>query len=411
MLPEFLLFTFLGSFAGIILGLIPGMHINNILPFILMLSFITPSSLAVFVASLSISQIFVGYISSVFLGAPNEDTSLSVLPGHKLLLEGRGYEAIKLVVFGGICSVLLSLAIIAIVAKYFVYLYEISRPYIQYPILLVIIFMILSEKSLKKILLATLIVLSSGFLGLVVLNSSLVSQQNCMFPLLSGFFGLSTLVISIREKSRIPKQQEDDKINLSALNFLKSTLLGSLAGIVVGFLPAIGVSQAATIAQYLGGMGDPRNFLVTLSSINTANEVFSLSSLYLVGNPRSGSSVAISRILPNLELEEVLMLVGSICIASSIASLATLYLGKRIPRILVKVNYTYLSLVVIAYMTLAIFAFTGIYGLLIAFTSASIGILCANFGVRRSNCMGCLLIPSLLFFSGLSPLVLSTLKL
>jgi putative membrane protein len=411
MLPEFLLFTFLGSFAGIILGLIPGMHINNILPFILMLSFITPSSLAVFIASLSISQIFVGYISSVFLGAPNEDTSLSVLPGHKLLLEGRGYEAIKLVVFGGICSVLLSLAIIAIVAKYFVYLYEISRPYIQYPILLVIIFMILSEKSLKKILLATLIVLSSGFLGLVVLNSSLVSQQNSMFPLLSGFFGLSTLVISIREKSRIPKQQEDDKINLSALNFLKSTLLGSLAGIVVGFLPAIGVSQAATIAQYLGGMGDPRNFLVTLSSINTANEVFSLSSLYLVGNPRSGSSVAISRILPNLELEEVLMLVGSICIASSIASLATLYLGKRIPRILVKVNYTYLSLVVIAYMTLAIFAFTGIYGLLIAFTSASIGILCANFGVRRSNCMGCLLIPSLLFFSGLSPLVLSTLKL
>lgn len=411
MLLETFVFILLGTCAGIVLGLIPGMHINNILPLILMLSFVSPHSLAVFIASLSVSQIFVGYISSVFLGAPNEDTSLSVLPGHRLLLEGRGYEAIKLVVFGGISSVLLSLAVIAVLSNYFVYLYDISRPYIQYPILLVIIFMIFSEKKLKKILAALLIVLLSGFLGLVVLSSSLVSQQNSMFPLLSGFFGLSTLAISIREKSRIPKQEEDDRMHMSTFSFLKSVLLGSLAGILVGFLPAIGVSQAATMVQYLGGMGETRNFLVTLSSINTANEVFSLSSLYLVGNPRSGSSVAIGRILPELELREVLLLVGSICVASGIASLTTLYLGRKIPKLLVKVNYTYLSLAVIVYMCFMIFVLTGLYGLLIAFTSAAIGTLCANFGVRRSNCMGCLLLPSLLFFSGLNPLVLSALRL
>jgi putative membrane protein len=198
---------------------------------------------------------------------------------------------------------------------------------------------------------------------------------------------------------------------MSTFSFLKSVLLGSLAGILVGFLPAIGVSQAATMVQYLGGMGETRNFLVTLSSINTANEVFSLSSLYLVGNPRSGSSVAIGRILPELELREVLLLVGAICVASGIASLTTLYLGRKIPKLLVKVNYTYLSLAVIVYMCFMIFVLTSFYGLLIAFTSAAIGTLCANFGVRRSNCMGCLLLPSLLFFSGLNPLVLSALRL
>jgi putative membrane protein len=271
--------------------------------------------------------------------------------------------------------------------------------------------MIFSEKKLKKILSAALILLLSGFLGILTLSSSLVSQQNSMFPLLSGFFGLSTLVISIKEKSAIPKQQEDDKMGISCLSFLKSVLLGSFAGIFVGFLPAIGVSQAATMVQLLGRMGESRNFLVTLSSINTANEVFSLSSLYLVGNPRSGSSVAIGRILPNIELKEILMLIGSICLSTTIACLATLYLGKRIPKFLIKVNYTYLSLVVLIFMCGMIFILTGVYGILIAFTSASIGILCANLGVRRSNCMGCLLVPSLLFFSGLSPFVLSALRL
>jgi putative membrane protein len=411
MFLETIAFVLLGTAVGIVLGMLPVMHINNVLPLILALSFVSPHSLAVFIASLSVTQIFVGYISSIFLGAPNEDTSLSVLPGHRLLLEGRGYEAIKLVAFGGICSLLLSLGIISILSNYFVSLYEISRPYIQYPILLVIIFMILSEKKFKKILCALLIVLLSGLLGIIVLGSSLVSQQNCMFPLLSGFFGISTLIISIKEKSKIPKQEEDDRMGISVLSFLKSVLLGSLAGILVGFLPAIGVSQAATMMQYLGGMREPRNFLVTLSSINTANELFSLSSLYLVGNPRSGSSVAIGRILPELELNEVLLLIGSICLASGIASIVTVYLGKRIPKFLVKINYTYLSLAVIVFMCIMIFVLTGFYGLLIAFTSASIGILCANFGVRRSNCMGCLLIPSLLFFSGLNPLVLSMLRL
>ena len=411
MFLEAILFTVLGTAAGILLGLVPGMHINNLLPLIIALSFLPPHSLTVFIVSLSVTQIFIGYISSIFLGAPNEDSSLSVLPGHRLLLEGRGYEAIKLVSLGGICSVLLSIGIIAVLSNHFVYFYEISRPYIQYPILLVIIFMIFSEKKLKKILSAALILLLSGFLGILTLSSSLVSQQNSMFPLLSGFFGLSTLVISIKEKSAIPKQQEDDKMGISCLSFLKSVLLGSFAGIFVGFLPAIGVSQAATMVQLLGRMGESRNFLVTLSSINTANEVFSLSSLYLVGNPRSGSSVAIGRILPNIELKEILMLIGSICLSTTIACLATLYLGKKIPKFLIKVNYTYLSLVVLIFMCGMIFILTGVYGILIAFTSASIGILCANLGVRRSNCMGCLLVPSLLFFSGLSPFVLSALRL
>src|SRR3989304_8919058 len=100
---EFLLMLFLGIALGTILGLLPGMSINNVLPMMLSLAvFLPPQYLAILIISTGVSQIFVSYIPSIFLGAPDADTSLSVLPGHKLLNEGKGYEALKLTVIGGI---------------------------------------------------------------------------------------------------------------------------------------------------------------------------------------------------------------------------------------------------------------------------------------------------------------------
>jgi putative membrane protein len=222
-------------------------------------------------------------------------------------------------------------------------------------------------------------------------------------------FGLSTIIISINEKSKIPEQKEDSDLKITKWQLIKSCLLGSVAGIIVGFLPAIGVSQAGTMVQYIGGIGESRNFLVTLSGINLSNEAFSLISLFLVNNPRSGASVAIQKILTQLTFYDVLLLVGVICFVSGIAALLTMFLGKRIPNLLAKLNYKYLSIFVITFVLVMIFLLTGFYGLLIASTSTSIGLLCASLEIRRSHCMGVLLIPSILFFSGLNGVVLSIL--
>lgn len=399
-----LLFVLLGIGLGIVIGLLPGAHINNILPLVLSLSFLinSPHYLAVFIVSMAVTQIFISYIPSIFLGAPDESTALSVLPGHRLLLEGRGYEAIRLIVIGGIGALITSLIFISIFAKYFVNLYELSRPYIQYVIILVVFVMLLMEKKLKKILSATLIMAISGIFGILVLNSALVPQQNVLFPVLSGLFGLSTIILSVSQRANIPRQQEDSKIQIKNIELIKSILLGSIAGIIVGFLPAIGVSQAATMVQYLGGAGDARSFLISLSGINVANEVFSLNSLFLVNNPRSGASVAIQRVLTELNLYDVLLLTGVICFVSGIAALLALYLGRKVPKILAKLNYKLLSYSIIIFITAMVTILTGIYGLLILFTSTSIGMLCAYLEIRRSHCMGVLLIPSILFFSGVS---------
>src|SRR3989344_7011318 len=96
----------LGTIAGTLTGLFPGIHINLIsailvsslsLPFISSLPII---SLIVFIVSMSITHTFLDFIPSILLGAPEEDSFLSVLPGHQLLKKGRGYEAIILTLYG-----------------------------------------------------------------------------------------------------------------------------------------------------------------------------------------------------------------------------------------------------------------------------------------------------------------------
>jgi putative membrane protein len=36
------------------------------------------------------------------LGAPDESKALNVLPGHRMLMEGKGFEAVKLNVIGSL---------------------------------------------------------------------------------------------------------------------------------------------------------------------------------------------------------------------------------------------------------------------------------------------------------------------
>jgi len=411
MILESILLVFVGIGIGIFAGLTPGIHVNTTIPIIMSLSFLLPSPyyLAVLVVATAVTEMFIDYIPSIFLGAPEADTSLSVLPGHRLLLEGRGYEAIKLTILGGVGGLLVSLIFIAILVNYFQLLYTVTRPFVQYLIIGVMLFMVVTEKKLKKMLSSVLILSITGIFGVLVLNSSLVPAQEVLFPSLTGLFGLSTLIVSIFERSSIPEQKEDSRMLISKKEIAKSLILASIAGIIVGFLPAVGISEAGTMVQYLGGSGESRSFLVTISGINVANDVFSLVSLFLVGNPRSGASVAIQGILGELIFFDVLYLVGVIMLTAGIAAFLTRYLGRIIPKYLEKVNYKILIISVIIFITGLVLFLTNPFGLLILFTSTSLGLLCNFLEIRRSHCMGILLIPSLLFFTNLNGVALSIL--
>jgi putative membrane protein len=116
-------FAALGVGFGVLTGLTPGVHVNNIAilmltispgllaglmflqDFGISISFITILLCTVIIAT-SIAHTFLDFIPSTFLGAPEGETALSVLPAHSMLLEGRGYEAVALSAMGSFGAIL-----------------------------------------------------------------------------------------------------------------------------------------------------------------------------------------------------------------------------------------------------------------------------------------------------------------
>ena len=112
MLIEILIFLVLGITAGVFTGLTPGIHSNLIGVFIISISAtlllnLQPIYLVVFISSMAIAHTFLDFIPSIFLGCPDTDTELSVLPGHELLKKGQGYEAIALTAYGSLAAVII----------------------------------------------------------------------------------------------------------------------------------------------------------------------------------------------------------------------------------------------------------------------------------------------------------------
>ena len=96
----------LGIIAGVITGIFPGIHINLIAAMLLaiagfsFLAGLEPIILVTFLVAMAITHTFVDYIPSVFLGAPDEDNFLSILPGHQMLIKGEAYSAIIYTLYG-----------------------------------------------------------------------------------------------------------------------------------------------------------------------------------------------------------------------------------------------------------------------------------------------------------------------
>src|SRR4030042_5916687 len=108
-----LLGTGIGILVGTISGIIPGVHANTLAGVLLsfqavLLSFFGPVALAGAMFAALITHTFVDAIPSTFLGIPDADTSLAVLPAHALCLEGNGEEAVRISALGSACAMVIA---------------------------------------------------------------------------------------------------------------------------------------------------------------------------------------------------------------------------------------------------------------------------------------------------------------
>jgi putative membrane protein len=396
---EFIPVLLIGVAFGVVAGLLPGLHPNNTVPMILGMSFIFgPLPTAIILISSGVVNSFVSFIPSILLGAPEESTALGVLPGHKLLLEGRGFEAIKLCVIGSLGGVLFAVLTLPLFVFLVPFLYEFIRPHVHWLLIAVIGYLILTEKEKNKFF-ALFILLLSGTLGLIVLNNF---SDTALFPLLTGLFGLPMLLMSIFQKTKLPEKFSFEEEKIERKNLLSCISIGSLAGIVAGLLPGIGSTQSTILTQQIfKRKGDGREFLMSIGAITTCDIVYSILALWLIHNPRSGIAVGVSKLL-EVGFKEALFFIVFIVISAGIATFITLKLTRVSLKFLKRIDYSKLCLYTSIFLFVLTIIFSGLIGILILIASIAIGLITNYLGVKRTYCMGCLLVPTILFFAGIN---------
>ncbi|MDI6903667.1 MAG: tripartite tricarboxylate transporter permease [Methanocellales archaeon] len=418
-----------GFLLGIITGLTPGLHVNNVALLLVAFSPVllehgfAPLYIAIIIVANAIAHTFLDFIPSIFLGAPEADTALAVLPGHQLLLEGKGVEAIRLSAIGSAGSVIVALLLVLPLGILFQNVYGIISQHMGWILLFIVIIMIWTERGemvedsftgahFRYKGCAVLIFLLSGLLGLLSFTKGFLmapiivfGEPSVLFPLFSGLFGASMLLISLLTQTEVPDQIRTE-FKLSKEKIVRGVFTGSLAGSLVSWLPGVS-SAVATVIARLAIREDheedsTREFIVAVSGVNTANAIFSLVALYVIQRARSGAMVAVNSTLPAGWDLSIVVLFLTVIVGVSIASyFITILIGDHASQALSHLNYPRLcAMVLIGLGTMAIL-FTGLFGMAIFAVATLIGALPSYLKVKKTHAMGVLLFPLILYFFGL----------
>lgn len=395
MIVEIILAALLGLILGIITGLIPGLHTNLIsailissIPFLS--KFADPITLIIFVVVLNTTNLFFEIIPTVFLGVPDEDNVLSVQPGHALLLKGEGLKAIWCANTGKIYGVLISLILAPLFFIFLISIYPFFEKMMFFILIWISILIFLDNEN--KIM-AFLLIYLSGFLGITTLNLNL---NQPLLPMLTGLFGTSGLLYSIKQKAKIPEQKSVfEKINKK--DFLKPTIVAILISPICSFLPGLGGAQATAIGSKLVKEVDREQFLFLNGAINSILMCLAFVTLFLIDKARTGSANTIAEI-SKITQKEVIMILGIIVIIGLISFyLAKLFSIEAI-KIIEKINYTKLSVAIIVFLIILTSIISGGIGFLVLITSTFIGLTCQEIGIKKSNLMFCLLVPTIIIY-------------
>ncbi|MDO8646879.1 MAG: tripartite tricarboxylate transporter permease [Candidatus Diapherotrites archaeon] len=391
---EIFIYVIAGIALGIFSGLTPGIHLNTVCFFAAAFALHGDFNIVALIVSMSITHCFVDFIPSVFLGASDSTQNCaSVLPGHRMFLEGNALEAVKLSCIGCLLGVFFSLMLSIVFVSFALQISGIFPKLIPAVICIVLLLMVFSEKTLLKKAMALFVILISGAVGFLSLN---FSTQDSLLALVSGFFAAAGLLWSFFEKTSF-KPQNTCEAFFEKKQTISAGFLGGIAGSIVALLPSIGPSEAALMVRKVAGEISTKSYLVLLGGISTANTVFGFFVLFFFSKARNGPAVAISQLI-RLSESNFHALLAIIVFSAGISFFISVWLSKKALAFFQKINYSLANLAVLIFLSALVFAFSGLKGLLVFATASSIGFFAISSGVRRSNCMAFLMLPTLAFY-------------
>ncbi|MGQ4555005.1 tripartite tricarboxylate transporter permease [Halobellus sp. GM3] len=415
---ETLAYACLGVCLGTVTGLIPGLHVNSVA---FLLVGVAPSvdgppvAVGAAVLAAGVVHTFLSIVPGLVLGVPDAATAPGALPGHRLVLAGRGREAIRLSAIGSgvalAAAVAVALPLSRVVAA--------GRAWLLagLPVLLGLVaaLLVLAEPTRRARVGGLLCLGAATALGFLTLDLpaagplSAEGAASMLAPLFGGLFGAPVLLDALDARGEIPPQ-DGTRLGLSPVEAARAALAGVGGGALVGYLPGVSAGVAAVLA--LGGAGgsgpagrgSDRAYVVATSGADTATAVFAVASLAVLGAPRSGVTVALSELAaggggsgaasapadPPMGLV-AMVLVIVLAAGAGIALLVTV--GDRYLRLVRRLPRRPLVVAVFGLLLALAVGFAGPLGGAVFCLGALVGLLPPRVGARRVHLMGVLFGP------------------
>ncbi len=397
---QFLLWVCAGAVLGSISGLVPGIHANN---FALLLAGFAPTvpgpPLFVGAAMLAAGVVhtFVNAVPAMALGVPDAEMAVTALPGHRMVLDGRGFEAIRLSALGSLLAVLVAIPLAVPVTMGVTAIYPTLRDHLSVLLLAIATALVLSEYTWFRRGAGLLSFVLAGVLGWATLDltpASPLEAGGMLAPLFAGLFGAPVLIDAIRGGGVPP--QTNDGIRMGHPLLAWTAVAGALAGAVVGYLPGISAAIAAVaVLVFLPNGVTDRGYIVATSGVDTANTIFALFALVAIGQPRTGVMVAFESTAAPLETALPLLL-GGVLLAGCIGFVIVLVAGDVYLELVGSVAYWKISTAVLSVLVILSFLFTGKTGVAVFGLAALVGMVPVRLRARRVHLMGVLMVPLIL---------------
>ncbi|MBN1297702.1 tripartite tricarboxylate transporter permease, partial [bacterium] len=258
---DIIIYTVTGTAAGALISLIPSLHIYNTAGIALILwsateNLIPYPAVAPFFISLVVAFAFVNTLPMTLIGAPDESATVTVLPGMKYLMSGKGYEAVVLTSIGALIGLGILVVSAPLWSRLLPFLHGILSPHMHWIIMAVIVYMLMSEwpkgeglgvtlfqrlKHAWSNLAGGLLTFGlAGLLGLIVTSRSLVGPeagfQNIM-PVFVGLFAIPGAIQHLLSRESIPHQHIGTSVEVTRSDLAAGTLQGLIGGGIAAYLP------------------------------------------------------------------------------------------------------------------------------------------------------------------------------
>lgn len=420
-----------GALIGSLTACVPGLHVYNLLAVgvLFLCHSATPYGaewLTPLWAACVTSFVVAGNIPAVLLAAPDDSALFTVLPGQKLLLRGRGRDAVLLNCLGAAGGLLFVLLLAAPAALALLpHAWPVLRPHMHWMVWCVITFMLLSEwprqtgrgpagwhrlaAAWRSTGAGLLTFALSGLLGLLLFNRPLTPPDaafQSLMPAFTGLFTLPGLILNSVSRLVLPDQAQPMQTPCGRIELLNGLGAGCLGGAFAALVPAITGGIGGFLAGHATNLRNDKSFLVSQAASRAVYYTGGLMLLFVPGASlcRGGAAAMLESFCEPAGLRDFLLYLGSVALAGGISISLTPLLATRVTNGLTRWGCQRISRLALFIVLALVTALTDIAGLAITTVATGIGLIPPLYGARRMNSLGVILLPVGCALSGLHPI-------